>query len=150
MARVDWRRTILLDASSIANKREIWYAGPNESNGHWPDLKKYLLDEKGYEVGLKYLAASRFEPIVVHVLDPAEIRAEATGPFIMVDLEDGGTEKIAVTPQLREKYNWRMEAFIKGAESFCRRQQIEYVPALTTSSFEDIVLRYLRSGAFVH
>ena len=109
-----------------------------------------LLDERGYESGLKYLSASRFDTIVVHVLDPTEIEARASGPYILEDVEGAGSEKIAITPQLREKYNQRMRKFLKDAESFCRRQQIEYLPALTTSSFEDIVLRYLRSSTFVH
>ena len=105
--------------------------------------------EIGFGTGLNlphYPGAVR----TLSVLDPAEIRAQATGPYILVDVEDQSSEKIAITPQLREKYNARMQTFLSDAETFCRRQQIEYLPALTTDSFEDIVLQYLRSGAFLH
>jgi len=108
-----------------------------------------LLDENGYEAGLKYLSASRYDVIVLHILDPAEITATASGPYILVDLEGAGQEKVALTPQLRERYNLRMEAFLADVERVCRKQHIEHVRALTTDSFEEIVLRYLRRGALV-
>jgi uncharacterized protein (DUF58 family) len=108
-----------------------------------------LLDENGYEAGLKYLSASRYDVIVLHILDPAEIGVTASGPYILVDLEGQGQEKVALTPALRERYNKRMQTFLAEAERICRKQRIEYVRALTTDSFEDIVLRYLRRGALV-
>ena len=109
-----------------------------------------LLDEEGYETGLKYLSASRYDVILLHVLDPSEITATAAGPLIMVDLEGNGEEKVALTPHLREKYNRRMEAYLEQVERVCLRRQIEYVRAYTSDSFEQIVLRYLRRGALVH
>lgn len=109
-----------------------------------------LLDEEGYEVGLKYLAASRFDVVVIHILDPTEVRVTASGPYIMEDMEEDAEEKIAITPALRERYNARMAEFLEEVEGVCRRQRIEYLRSLTTASFEDIVLRYLRSGALVH
>lgn len=108
-----------------------------------------LLDESGYEAGLKYLSASRYDVIVLHILDPAELSVEASGPYILVDLEGQGQEKVALTPALRERYNKRMQSFLTDVETVCRKQRIEYVRALTTDNFEEIVLRYLRRGALV-
>jgi uncharacterized protein (DUF58 family) len=109
-----------------------------------------LLDEGGYDSGLKYLSASRFDVMVLHVLDPSEITPMSGGPLILVDLEGGGEEKVALTPQLREKYTRRMETYLEDVERVCRRQRIEYVRAFTTDSFEEVVLRYLRKGALMH
>ena len=99
---------------------------------------------------MKYLAASRFDVVVIHILDPTEVRVTASGPYIMEDMEEEAEEKIAITPALRERYNARMAEFLEEVEGVCRRQRIEYLRSLTTASFEDIVLRYLRSGALVH
>ena len=109
-----------------------------------------LLDEDGYETGLKYLAASRFDVIAIHVLDKTEVEVTSSGPYILYDLEGSGEEKIALTTQLREKYNKRMKAFLEEAERICHRQRIEYIRAFSDASFEDIVLNYLRRGAYVH
>ena len=109
-----------------------------------------LLDPDGIDDGLKFLAASRFDVLVIHLLDESEVRVNVGGPYILVDVEGGGEQKISLTPAIREKYHRRMLAYLDHAESFCRRHQIEYLRAFTSSSFEDIVLRYLRMGAYVH
>ena len=52
--------------------------------------------------------------------------------------------------KLRAMVRQQVLELLEEVESVCRRQRIEYLRSFTTASFEDIVLRYLRSGALVH
>lgn len=109
-----------------------------------------LLEPEGCDTGLKYLAASRHDVLVVQVLDRGEVDVATGGPRILEDVEGHGEAPVTLTPALRQAYARRMEDYLNGVEAICRRQQIEYLRTFSDAPFEDVVLRYLRRGALVH
>lgn len=108
-----------------------------------------LYDPAGFERGLNAIRYQKFEPMVIHVVDPREASLGVDGDVTLVDVEDGTARDVTLTPALADRYReahaqWRAEV-----EGFCKARQVPYVAADVTGSFEDQVLNLLRRGALV-
>jgi hypothetical protein len=49
-----------------------------------------------------------------------------------------------------ELYRQKVADYFTQIETFCTKRNIEYLRASTTVPFEDLILRYLRRGFYVH
>lgn len=108
-----------------------------------------LYDPAGAQEGLNFLRYNRFEPFVVHVHDPAELRPDVRGDLRLVDCETGEQRDVTVTDRLVRRYQEAYEEFRRELEEFCTSRRIPYFQAPVDVPFDDLVLRIFRAGGFL-
>lgn len=108
-----------------------------------------LYDPQGFEQGINILRYNKFEPYVLHVVDPAEARLELKGDVRIYDCETGDEREITVTEALLQRLREELSAYRREIEEFCRRHQVAYFAADTETAFDELVLRVFRNGGFL-
>jgi len=108
-----------------------------------------LFDPEGVEEALALLRYQQFEVHVIHVLDPAELRPEATGDLRLIESESGEAYEVTASEALLRRYHAEVDAFLEKTAAFCREHGIGYAQAGTGVAFEDLVLRVLRDGRMI-
>jgi uncharacterized protein (DUF58 family) len=108
-----------------------------------------FFDPHGYARGLKLLCHHRFETFALQVSDPAEARPAVKGDLRLLDMETGEERIATVSPQVIEAYEREFEEYCERLESFCTSIQASFVRTLTSTPFEDLVLKVFREGKFL-
>jgi uncharacterized protein (DUF58 family) len=108
-----------------------------------------LMDPSGYEKGLDALRYRRFDILVIHVLCAADLEPRGRGAMRLVDAETEEVRRVRMDRSLADRYAAVADDFTAGAETFCRKRGIEYIRARSEVPFQDLVLAYLRGGAFL-
>lgn len=108
-----------------------------------------LYDPAGFERGINVLRYAKFEPYVVHVVDPAEASPKLQGDVLVYDCETGDEREVTVTAGVLQKFREAYEEYLAQIERFCSAKQVPYVRADTGVPFEDMVLRIFRRGGFI-
>ncbi len=96
--------------------------------------------------GIEALRHGGHDVVVIQLLAESEIEPPLDGALQLVDAETGEELEVTVDPELRRRYQQRLEQELQEIESFCRRRGVEYFRASTAIGFEDVVLKYLRRG----
>jgi len=109
-----------------------------------------LLDPDGYEAGLRALRYAGYDIMLLQILAEEEITPPDHGSLRLIDSESGEETRVTVDKRIREAYNRRLDAFFEHIERFSLTHGIEYVRASTIVPFEDLVLKYLRQGMYLH
>lgn len=109
-----------------------------------------LLDPQGYTRGLDALAYGRFDVLVIHLVDETEIHPPFEGALRLHDIESTQQRRLTVNRRLLERYHQKVLEYFAHIETFCAQRNIEYVRTSTTVPFEDVILRYLRRGLYLH
>ncbi len=104
-----------------------------------------LLDRAGYERPIDRLLAAHFEVAVFHVLNREELEPELGGDLTLVDSETQGEVRVTLDARALGAYRARLDAFLDGARSYCRKRGIAYM-LVPDENFEDALVRYLRSA----
>lgn len=108
-----------------------------------------MYEERGFTESLNILRYYKFDPVVIHVWDEAELEPNLRGDLKLVDCESGRSREVTITRSLMEKYRKAHAAFMEEMESTCRTRQIPYFRAPIQTPFDDLVLRIFRRGGFV-
>jgi uncharacterized protein (DUF58 family) len=108
-----------------------------------------LYDPAGFEGGINVLRFNGFEPYVLHVMDPDELRPNAQGDLCIYDCETGEERDVTVTPQLLERVKRAQAEHLEAVRAFCTRNQVPYFPAGVDEPFDELVLRVFRRGGFL-
>ena len=103
-----------------------------------------LMDEAGYEAGLRALLERRFEVHVVHVLSAEEMQPSLQGDLRLVDVETGEGHVVHVDAEALRAYRENLARFLANAEAFCLGQSIGYHRFTSDQPLEDVVLGPLR------
>ena len=119
------------------------YAASAKNNGIAVVLSDFFDDS--YVPGLKALLARRFQIVLIHVLDPAEVSPALSGDLRMVDAETGQSRDVSVSPYLIGQYQQRLADFCDGLRTLANRYGMDYVRAVTDVPFEDVILKFLRT-----
>ncbi len=109
-----------------------------------------LLDPQGYMRGLDALAYGRFDVLVIQLIDETEINPPLEGALRLQDIESSQQRRITINRRLLERYRAKVLEYFAQIEAFCAQRNIEYLRASTTVPFEDVILRYLRRGVYLH
>ncbi len=104
-----------------------------------------LMDRDGVDEALSALARGPGDAYAIQILDPFELEPSLEGEFRLVDSEDGSRAEVSVTPDLREAYGRRLDAYLNAVDAACRRRGIRRMLASTTVPFEQLVLEVLRT-----
>ncbi|MDP3275262.1 MAG: DUF58 domain-containing protein [Deltaproteobacteria bacterium] len=108
-----------------------------------------LYDPEGFERGINAIRYRKFEPIVVHLIDPREADPGARGDVTLVDVETGESREITLTDGMVRAYREAHLSWRKEIDDFCTSRRVPYVAADVTEPFEDQVLRLFRRLAVV-
>jgi uncharacterized protein (DUF58 family) len=108
-----------------------------------------LYDPRGFEDGINQLRFAKFEPYVLHVIDPREARPPLHGDIRIVDRETGEARDVTVTPKLLTKLAAAHEAYRHRIETFCGEKQVAYHALSTDVPFDESILQVLRGGGLV-
>jgi|APSaa5957512622_1039677.scaffolds.fasta_scaffold28739_2 uncharacterized protein (DUF58 family) len=109
-----------------------------------------LLDQKGFQKGIKTLIQDKYEIIVVQVLDQQERFPKLNGYLKLKDLETAVEKNLTLNPELVARYQQKFETYISEIKNFCLENGIEYFLADTHLPFEDFLLDFLNHGKFVY
>ena len=108
-----------------------------------------LYDPKGFEDGINQLRYAKFEPFVLHVIDPADAQPPLHGDVRLVDHETGETREVTVTPRILQKFAKAHAEYLHRIKEFCGNKQVTYHPLTTDVPFDEAVMRILRSGGLL-
>ncbi len=108
-----------------------------------------LYDPAGFERGINVLRYNKFEPFVIHVVDPAEGRPALRGDVRVYDCETGEEREVTVTAKVLERYGAAFEEYLEEAKRFCTARQVSYFRADVNVPFDELILRVFRRGGFL-
>jgi uncharacterized protein (DUF58 family) len=108
-----------------------------------------LYDPDGFEGGINTLRYHKFEPYVIQVFDPVEVRPPLHGDVRLVDNETGEVREVTITARVLERYAKAHAEYRKRIADFCTTKQVPYYAVETTVPFDDAILDILRRGGLV-
>ena len=108
-----------------------------------------LYDPKGFERGVNVLRYNKFDPFVVHVVDPSEGKPKLSGDVLLYDCETGDEREVTVTPKVLERFAVAHGEYLAGIDRFCATRQVPYVAASVEVPFDELILRVFRRGGFL-
>jgi len=108
-----------------------------------------LYDPMGFEGGINMLRFNKFEPFLLHIVDPAEARPDLKGDVRIYDCETGDERELTVTQAMLEKIGQAWHKYAASIERFCATRQVPYFAASVDVPFEDLMLQVFRKGGFL-
>ncbi len=108
-----------------------------------------LYDPTGFEKGINVLRYNRFEPFVLHVIDPDDGTPTLKGDLVLCDCETGDEREVTVTRRVLQRYGEAYRAYLKRVERYCVSRQVSYFRADRTVPFDELILRVFRRGGFL-
>lgn len=108
-----------------------------------------LYDPAGFEAGINVLRYNKFEPYVLHVVDPQESKPDLHGDVVIYDCETGEEREVTVTAALLQRMHEAVLDYGKQIEHFCTSRQVPYFKADVDTPFEEHVLSLFRRGGFL-
>jgi uncharacterized protein (DUF58 family) len=108
-----------------------------------------LYDPAGFERGINALRFAKFEPFVLHVVDPKEARPDLKGDVRLYDCETGEEREVTVTDSLLADMAKAFDDYQRSIERFCTSRQVPYFAADVSQPFDELVLRVFRRGGFL-
>jgi uncharacterized protein (DUF58 family) len=107
-------------------------------------------DPAGFEHGINELRFAGFEPYVIHLVDQREAKPELEGDVLVYDCETGDEQEVTVTPAVLARLGEAFKEYLTGIERFCTQKRVPYLLADASQPFDEIVLKALRRGGFLH
>jgi uncharacterized protein (DUF58 family) len=108
-----------------------------------------LLSPGGYREGLAAIQGRGYEASLIHLLSPDEAEPSLSGDLTLLDVETGETAELTLDTTTLSVYRERMAAWQAAIAEECIRRQIHYVPVLTTTPWDVLVLQTLRQKGVV-
>ena len=108
-----------------------------------------LYDPAGFERGINVLRYNKFEPYVLHLVDPTETKLPLSGDVRVYDCETGDEREVTVTPKVLERMEEAYRTYAEAIERFCTKNQVPYFRADVETSFDELILQVFRRGGFL-
>jgi uncharacterized protein (DUF58 family) len=108
-----------------------------------------LYDPRGFEKGINVLRYNKFDPFLVHVVDPAEGKPRLHGDVLVYDCETGDEREVTVTQKVLSRFGEAYEQYLADVERFCATHQVPHVRASIEVPFDEMILRVFRRGGFL-
>jgi hypothetical protein len=83
------------------------------------------------------------------VLSPDEVDPPLAGDLKLVDVETGMAQDVTVDEAMKRLYVQRLQAWQAGVGSLCARRGIHFVPVVTSTPWEQVILTQLRRARVV-
>jgi uncharacterized protein (DUF58 family) len=108
-----------------------------------------LYDPRGFEQGINVLRYNKFDPFVVHVVDPTEARPKLHGDVLVYDCETGDEREVTVTAKVLARFAEAHAQYLGQIERYCATHQVPYAQANVDVAFDEMILRVFRRGGFL-
>jgi uncharacterized protein (DUF58 family) len=108
-----------------------------------------LYDPAGFEKGINVLRYNKFEPFVMHVIDPRDASPDLKGDLVLYDCETGEEREVTVTKKVLDRYAAAYDEYQKRVQRFCVTRQVTYFQADLNVPFDELILRVFRRGGFL-
>jgi uncharacterized protein (DUF58 family) len=108
-----------------------------------------LYDPAGFEKGINVLRYNKFDPFVVHVVDPVEARPKLHGDVLVYDCETGAEREVTVTAKVIDRFAKAHAQYMADIDRFCATHQVPYAAARVDVPFDELILRVFRRGGFL-
>jgi uncharacterized protein (DUF58 family) len=108
-----------------------------------------LYDPAGFEKGINVLRYNKFDPFVVHVVDPAEASPRLHGDVLVYDCETGEEREVTVTARVLSRFLQAHQHYLAQIERYCATHQVPYIAANVEVPFDEMILRVFRRGGFL-
>ncbi len=108
-----------------------------------------LYDPEGFERGINVLRYNKFEPFVVHIVDPAESAPKLQGDVLLYDCETGDEREVTVTPKVLGRFAAAHHEYMQSIARFCATRQVSHIEASVAVPFDELILRVFRRGGFL-
>jgi uncharacterized protein (DUF58 family) len=108
-----------------------------------------LYDPRGFEAGINVLRYNKFEPYVLHMVEPSEgalAQRAILGDINVYDCETGEEREVTVTERMLEEIIAAHRQYDSQIQRFCTRSHVPYFAAPPDVPFDELVLRVLRRG----
>jgi len=69
---------------------------------------------------------------------------------LVVDCETGDEREVTVTPAVLSRLGSAYDGYLNEIERYCTQKRVPYLAADVKTPFDEIVLRALRRGGFLH
>jgi uncharacterized protein (DUF58 family) len=106
-------------------------------------------DPKNYQEGLNYLRYNKYDVVAIHVFDPTEATPDLSGDLEIVDCETGEARPVTITSGVLEAYKKEHAKYLNEVKDFCKKNQMQYTQAPTTTPFDELILKIFREGGLV-
>ncbi len=108
-----------------------------------------FLSPGGWREGLNALQARGYEIGLIHVFSPDEIDPPLGGDLKLVDIETGAEAEITLDPTTHAAYRARLLAWQAELAGYCASRHLHYIPVVTSSPWEKLILQTLRRQGLV-
>ena len=107
-----------------------------------------LYDPHGFEAGINVLRYNKFEPYVLHMVEPSGSLGQRAmlGDINVYDCETGEEREVTVTERMLEQIVEAHHEYDSAIQRFCTRSHVPYFAAPPDVPFDELVLRVLRRG----
>lgn len=108
-----------------------------------------LYDPRGFEAGINVLRYNKFEPYVLHIVEPSHgalAQRGILGDINVYDCETGEEREVTVTERMLEEIIAAHREYDSQIQRFCTRSHVPYFAAPPDVPFDELVLRVLRRG----
>jgi uncharacterized protein (DUF58 family) len=104
-----------------------------------------LLTQEGLSEGLEKLKPPRWQVMVLHILDPREIRPDFDGAMELLDSETGKSLPLTPESHVIQAYQRNVQTWLETMAMICSRRGANYARIQTDMPLERKVVPYLRS-----
>lgn len=108
-----------------------------------------LLSPNGYQDGLTAVLARGYEAGLIHLLSPDEIDPPLSGDLKLVDVETGQDAEISLDGATLAAYRQRLQSWQTEIAAFCASRASHYIPLVTDTPWEKVVMQTLRQKGAV-
>jgi uncharacterized protein (DUF58 family) len=105
-----------------------------------------LFDPNGFQQGLDLLRHHRYEPHVIQLHDRREAEPEHLGDLELLDMETDTIRKITITERNIRQYRDIFGNFLESVTSYCHRYGIGCTVSSTETTFDELILRMMRTA----
>ena len=105
-------------------------------------LSDFFDDVSSMLAGLKHFRHRRYEVVLFHVLDPAELDFPFSGSTMFKGLE-GWPDVLAEPRSLRKAYLAEFDRYVRSLKAGCREQHMDYVQLRTDQPLDVALASYL-------
>jgi uncharacterized protein (DUF58 family) len=108
-----------------------------------------MFSPSGYQDGLAGLQGRGYDVTVLHILSPDEVDPPLAGDLSLIDCETGVAQEVALDGSLRALYRRRLAAWQDEIAAFCLKRGMHYVPVVTLTPWDELVLYQLRRRGLI-
>ncbi|MFT3921071.1 MAG: DUF58 domain-containing protein [Myxococcales bacterium] len=106
-------------------------------------------DFQGLTHGLDALRYARLEPVLLLMLDPAELNPPLHGEWVLVDSETSEERSVTITGGLLERYREAHRQHFDTLRAHCRDKRVRCFELSVQTEFDQAVLLLLKQGGLL-